>query len=163
MQHLERTNKDFEYTRSAILMFLLRTFVLGLVLLYGPYLVLAEFSKFYVFAIFLDIINIFQFIFILNVIQKKCLFQFMLYVSVLSYALLFTSVMIVGTYKVNEVCEREDISMGFAFLCVYLCVLVIEMFTYIFIYNRLRKDSIWSNFKRIGVNPVINGKCNIVI
>jgi hypothetical protein len=129
--------------RGAIIMFVTRTIVLGFALLTGPYLLYEKFSNFRAFTISMDIINIFQFI--IDVIRKKDLLQFMFYVFLLLYSSIFTFMIIHSTYKVRGL-HPESSLLGLTYLCVYTCVLVSEVVLYNFMYCRLRKDSVWSNF-----------------
>lgn len=162
MRGINNQNKTFTYAGMIFIMFLVRTAVLGIVLLKGSYFIIEEREKrtFKVFSILMDVVNIFLFIFILNVVEKKNLFQFLLYIPLLVYALMLTIILLFESYQLPENDQSTELYVGISFLFAYGGLLVLEMIFHTFMYNKLKNDFRWSNFKKIGVSPVVNGKVN---
>lgn len=159
MRGLAEANNDVGYIKSATLIFLLRSVVLGAAMFRGPYFNFKKISSFNIFSVYLDMINIFQFVFILTVIQKKSLFRFVLYIVLLVYSLVFTFTMICYSRMAHAKCSDVNLLLGFALFYTYMGVLIFETVVCALMYISLRRDYEWTRFKKVGANPAINGRC----
>lgn len=160
MQNTDRTNKNIVYTQLEFIIFTVRTVILGIVILKAPYLLIDDqvVYTYKTFTVFLNVISIFQFIFMFDVIERKNLFQFLFYIPLLIYSMAVTIILIAKTYGFPRYVKTRKLYISLGFLYAYLSILISEVFFHLFMYNRLKSDFKWSEFKKVGVNPVINGK-----
>ncbi|UTX45823.1 hypothetical protein GPK93_08g14020 [Encephalitozoon intestinalis] len=154
--------KNISYTKLAFFFFVIRTVVIGLALLSGPYFALDdETTTFKMFIIFLDITNILQFIFQWDIIQRKILFQYLLYIPVLAYSLTLTITLIVDAHNTNSCnfkVEGKIKKLAIGYIYTYMGILLGKVALLPIIYRRLKSDFMWANFKKLGANTAINGK-----
>lgn len=159
METQPEPEKRVSYTKVAFFIFLARTIVLALSLLEGPYFSVGrETRSFKIFTVFLDVTNMFQFIFLCDVIQRKNLFQFLLYIPVLAYSLALAIFLLIRAHRYSMEPGVPSVRLSIGYICVYIGILLFEVVLHPIVYRRLKNDFMWSNFKRIGANPVINGR-----
>lgn len=158
MRDLQGLNKSCTYMKRVVLLFMIRTIILGFAFFKGSYFSNPKMVTFKFISIFLDVTSIFQFIFMLDVFQRKSLLQLILYVPLLIYSLTLALIMIFTSYKFSNIYKDLDLTTPNMLLYLYGGFIVLEMFTYGFICNKLKTEFVWSNFKRVGADPIINGK-----
>lgn len=161
MRATEQSNKNLKYVMVCFLVFLTRTVILGICMLEGPYFSVTNSGderSFRVLFGFASISNMFRFLFIYNVIERKNLFQLILYFPLIIYGMVLIVVLLVSSYRFFPDSDLNHLEVAIAFLYVYLAILALEILITLFIYNRLKNDFRWSSFKKTGANPVLNGK-----
>lgn len=159
MESQAEPERNVSYTKLVFLFFLLRTTLIGLALLEGPYFALRRTFK--IFVIFLDITNILQFIFLCDIIYRKILFQYLLYIPVLAYSLTLTITLVVDAHRADDILfklEGKIKRLAVSYIYGYMGVILGEFLLFPIIYRRLKSDFMWANFKKVGADPVINGK-----
>ncbi|KAH9411039.1 hypothetical protein HK407_09g14570 [Ordospora pajunii] len=161
-QNQIKTNLKKNYILIEFFMFVARTVILGLAIHDNPYLSITKgIQGAWINTIFLDITSIFQFIFIFDVIQRENIFQLLLYIPIIIYAMLI----ILATILNAEIIEFKTgaVKGRAGFLYVYTGILIFEILIHIPVYKKLKASFMWSNFKKIGADPKINGKFKHII
>ncbi|KAG5860528.1 hypothetical protein KMI_01g01690 [Encephalitozoon hellem] len=160
MESQAEPEKNISYTKLAFFFFMLRTVIIGLALLEGPYFSLRRQTRtFKVFVIFLDITNILQFIFLCDIIYRKILFQYLLYIPVLAYSLTITATLLVNAKRADRIYFEEqgkNKKLALLYIHVYIGIIIGEFLLLPIIYRRLKSDFMWANFKKVGADPDIN-------
>ncbi|AFM98802.1 hypothetical protein EHEL_081020 [Encephalitozoon hellem ATCC 50504] len=160
MESQAEPEKNISYTKLAFFFFMLRTVMIGLALIGGPYFSLRRQTRtFKVFVIFLDITNILQFIFLCDIIYRKILFQYLLYIPVLAYTLTITTTLLINAERTDKVYFEEqgrNKKLALSYIYVYIGIIIGEFLLLPIIYRRLKSDFMWANFKKVGADPDIN-------
>ncbi|WEL39258.1 hypothetical protein PFJ87_08g01210 [Encephalitozoon hellem] len=163
MESQAEPEKNISYTKLAFFFFMLRTVIIGLALIEGPYFSLGEIQEtriFKIFVIFLDITNILQFIFLCDIIYRKILFQYLLYIPVLAYTLTITTTLLINAESIDDKVHFEEQGknkkLALSYIYVYIGIIIGEFLLLPIIYRRLKSDFMWANFKKVGADPDIN-------
>ncbi|CAD26409.2 hypothetical protein [Encephalitozoon cuniculi GB-M1] len=161
MESQAEPEKSISYTKLAFSIFMARTIAIALALLEGPYFAAGRMTRtFKVFVVFLDITNILQFIFLCDIIYRKILFQYLLYIPILGYSLTLTITLIINAHNTSiflYTMEHSNKSLSISYLYAYMGIVIFEIALLPIIYRRLKSDFMWANFKKVGADPVING------
>ncbi|KAM0671276.1 hypothetical protein OCOL_001728 [Ordospora colligata] len=161
-QNQIKRNLKNNYILIEFLMFVTRTVVLAFAIHENPYLSITKgIQGAWINTIFIDITNIFQFIFIFDVIQRENIFQMLLYIPIIMYAMLI----ILATILNAEIIEFKTgaVNGRARFLYAYTGILAFEILIHIPVYKKLKAGFMWSNFKKIGADPKMNGKLKHII
>ncbi|KHN69175.1 hypothetical protein CWI42_091020 [Ordospora colligata] len=154
-QNQIKRNLKNNYILIEFLMFVTRTVVLAFAIHENPYLSITKgIQGAWINTIFIDITNIFQFIFIFDVIQRENIFQMLLYIPIIMYAMLI----ILATILNAEIIEFKTgaVNGRARFLYAYTGILAFEILIHIPVYKKLKAGFMWSNFKKIGADPKMN-------
>jgi hypothetical protein len=149
-----------KYEAFVIISCVLRTVILGVALWLGPFFVIKNASLYFTVVPFINVLNLFQMIFMLNVLQTKNIFQFKLYIPIVLYALVSTALIIQEAFRETAPFRRDSTRINIArwFLIGYATELVAEIMIWLFFYRQLKAEFLWTTFKRIGVSTEANSK-----
>jgi hypothetical protein len=158
MRAMTRRSQYANYEGIVAFTCVLRMLFLAVALWQGSFFVIKNATLYYTLVPFLNALNLFQMVFMLNVLQTKNIFQFRLYIPIVAYSLVLIALMIQEAFRESGVEGKGRIAVARAFLIAYAAEQALEIILCLSLYRRLKADFLWSTFKRVGVSTEVNGK-----
>jgi hypothetical protein len=158
MRAAVRDDQNTKYENFIISTCILRTVLLGVSLWQGPFFSVGNIALYGTLIPFINVLNLFQMVFMMNVLQTKNIFQFKLYIPIVLYVLVVVALMIQETFRQSVFPGKGRLAVARAFLIAYAMELVAEIALCLFLHRRLEAEFLWTAFKRIGASTETNSK-----